>query len=97
MINLIVKKIITKYLKIEHYNYLVKLYTVEYKEKEYKFMLDSFGYEAEFSLFIKGKLYASLSLSIHNHLLLCFGFFLFFLCEYIWNVLCDIKHWLIKK
>lgn len=35
-----VKKKVVKYLKIEHYHYLVKLCIEEYKEEEYEFMLD---------------------------------------------------------
>ena len=59
MINLIVKKII-KYLKIEQYNYLVKLCTINIKRTNKNLCLtESIGHEAEVSLFIERRLYVS--------------------------------------
>lgn len=53
MINLIIKKRI-KYLRREHYNYVVKLCTIEYKKtNKSSSLIEYIGHEATPSLFIK--------------------------------------------
>ena len=68
MTNLIKKSI--KYLRREHYNYVVKLCTIDYKKtNKSSCLIEYIGHEAKQSLFIKRRLCMSLSLSIHKHLL----------------------------